>query len=144
MLVLRLPGQEDATMSVDAHATRPASEREQPDRGERRGRNCCSWNISLSIPPIPSHRASLPLLRSLLCCCSGWLLHPGASLLGCYWTALLGYWTILDNWGEKAKRRRTEGTGRMSYLKDIPRRAKNGFRENQQAPARRIGVAKKK
>jgi hypothetical protein len=29
------------------------------------------------------------------------------------------------------------------YLKDVPRRAKNGFRENTQAPARRVGAAKK-
>ncbi len=28
--------------------------------------------------------------------------------------------------------------------KDLPRRAKNGFRENTQAPARRIGAPKKK
>mmetsp|Transcript_21594 Transcript_21594/g.15447 ORF Transcript_21594/g.15447 Transcript_21594/m.15447 type:complete len:89 (-) Transcript_21594:60-326(-) len=33
------------------------------------------------------------------------------------------------NWAQKAKRRRTTGTGRMRYLKDMPRRAKNGFRE---------------
>lgn len=33
-----------------------------------------------------------------------------------------------DNWGQKAKRRRSEGTGRMSYLKTIARRLKNGFR----------------
>eukprot|EP01041_Mallomonas_annulata_P009730 gene9730-20234_t len=33
------------------------------------------------------------------------------------------------NWGEKAKRRRTTGTGRMRYMKTIPRRFKNGFRE---------------
>lgn len=32
-------------------------------------------------------------------------------------------------WGYKAKRRRTEGTGRMSYLKTLTRRFKNGFRE---------------
>lgn len=32
------------------------------------------------------------------------------------------------NWGQKAKRRRTTGTGRMKYLKDVPRRFKNGFR----------------
>ncbi|KAF8573592.1 hypothetical protein K439DRAFT_1374911, partial [Ramaria rubella] len=34
------------------------------------------------------------------------------------------------NWGEKAKRRKTTGTGRMRYLKDVSRRFKNGFREN--------------
>ena len=33
----------------------------------------------------------------------------------------------------KAMRRRTEGTGRMRTLKDMPRKAKNGFREGKQA-----------
>ncbi|KAJ8105018.1 hypothetical protein ONZ43_g7591 [Nemania bipapillata] len=32
-----------------------------------------------------------------------------------------------DNWSEKAKRRKTTGTGRMRYLKEVPRRFKNGF-----------------
>ena len=32
-------------------------------------------------------------------------------------------------WSEKAMRRRTQGTGRMRYMKSLPRRAKNGFRE---------------
>ncbi|KAK5998770.1 Ankyrin repeat domain-containing protein 50 [Cladobotryum mycophilum] len=31
------------------------------------------------------------------------------------------------NWSEKAKRRKTTGTGRMRYLKDVSRRFKNGF-----------------
>ncbi|KAF3068523.1 60S ribosomal protein L37 [Trichoderma lentiforme] len=31
------------------------------------------------------------------------------------------------NWSEKAKRRRTVGTGRTRYLKDVSRRFKNGF-----------------
>ncbi|KAI0870228.1 hypothetical protein GGS24DRAFT_505011 [Hypoxylon argillaceum] len=31
------------------------------------------------------------------------------------------------NWSEKAKRRKTVGTGRMRYLKEVPRRFKNGF-----------------
>ena len=33
------------------------------------------------------------------------------------------------NWSNKAKRRRTEGTGRMRYMKTLPRKFKNGFRE---------------
>lgn len=37
------------------------------------------------------------------------------------------------NWGAKAIRRKTTGTGRMRYLKDLPRRFKNGFREGTQA-----------
>ncbi|WFD02904.1 60S ribosomal protein L37A [Malassezia obtusa] len=31
-------------------------------------------------------------------------------------------------WGQKAIRRKTTGTGRMRYLKTVARRAKNGFR----------------
>jgi large subunit ribosomal protein L37e len=38
-------------------------------------------------------------------------------------------------WGQKAIRRRTTGTGRMRHLKEVPRKAKNGFR---------TGVATKK
>eukprot|EP00353_Schmidingerella_taraikaensis_P003418 CAMPEP_0185582420 /NCGR_PEP_ID=MMETSP0434-20130131/20693_1 /TAXON_ID=626734 ORGANISM="Favella taraikaensis, Strain Fe Narragansett Bay" /NCGR_SAMPLE_ID=MMETSP0434 /ASSEMBLY_ACC=CAM_ASM_000379 /LENGTH=88 /DNA_ID=CAMNT_0028201231 /DNA_START=25 /DNA_END=291 /DNA_ORIENTATION=- len=37
------------------------------------------------------------------------------------------------NWAAKAKRRRTQGTGRMRFLKHMPRRAKNGFREGTEA-----------
>lgn len=32
-------------------------------------------------------------------------------------------------WGAKAKRRRTQGTGRMQHMKHIPTKLKNGFRE---------------
>merc|ERR1719396_60609 len=45
-------------------------------------------------------------------------------------------------WSKKAKRRRAPGTGRMRYLKTIPRRAKNGFREGTTAPARKKNAAK--
>ncbi|KAL4924884.1 60S ribosomal eL37 domain-containing protein [Aspergillus undulatus] len=31
------------------------------------------------------------------------------------------------NWGEKAKRRKTTGSGRTSHLRDVHRRFKNGF-----------------
>ena len=37
------------------------------------------------------------------------------------------------NWGQKAKGRRTTGTGRMRYMKTMTRRFKNGFREGSQA-----------
>mmetsp|Transcript_29139 Transcript_29139/g.58191 ORF Transcript_29139/g.58191 Transcript_29139/m.58191 type:complete len:89 (-) Transcript_29139:34-300(-) len=37
------------------------------------------------------------------------------------------------NWSEKAKRRRTTGTGRMRHLKTMTRKFKNGFREGSQA-----------
>ncbi|KAF6237018.1 hypothetical protein HO173_004897 [Letharia columbiana] len=31
------------------------------------------------------------------------------------------------NWGMKAKRRKTTGTGRMRSMKEVPRKFKNGF-----------------
>jgi hypothetical protein len=40
----------------------------------------------------------------------------------------LGHELISDNWGAKAKRRKTTGTGRMRYLKTVARRFNNGFR----------------
>lgn len=33
------------------------------------------------------------------------------------------------NWGQKAKGRRTTGTGRMRFMKNMTRKFKNGFRE---------------
>lgn len=35
----------------------------------------------------------------------------------------------LDNWSVKAIRRKTTGTGRMRYLRHVPRRFKSNFRE---------------
>merc|ERR1739848_669794 len=46
------------------------------------------------------------------------------------------------NWAYKAKRRRTTGTGRMRYLKHMPRRFKNGFREGTIALKKRTSAAK--
>jgi len=33
------------------------------------------------------------------------------------------------NWATKAQRRRTTGSGRCRYIKNLPRRFKNGFQE---------------
>lgn len=41
------------------------------------------------------------------------------------------------NWGQKAIRRKTTGTGRTRHLKHMARRFKNGFREGTVAPARK-------
>lgn len=46
----------------------------------------------------------------------------------------------LDNWSQKALRRRTQGTGRMRYLKNVQRRFKNGFREGTQAVSKKAGT----
>jgi hypothetical protein len=35
--------------------------------------------------------------------------------------------TDTDNWSEKAKRRKTTGSGRMRYMKTVSRSFKNGF-----------------
>ncbi|XMA14986.1 hypothetical protein WAI453_007777 [Rhynchosporium graminicola] len=40
------------------------------------------------------------------------------------------------NWGEKAKRRKTTGTGRMRHMKGVPRRFKNGFQTGAPKDAR--------
>lgn len=45
----------------------------------------------------------------------------------------------VDNWAKKAIRRRTQGTGRMRYLKHVLRRAKNGFREGTKAKSVKRG-----
>ena len=45
------------------------------------------------------------------------------------------------NWSMKGLRRRTQGTGRMRYMKSLPRRFKNGFREGTQAPAKQTARA---
>ncbi|KAH8252299.1 hypothetical protein KR038_004420 [Drosophila bunnanda] len=37
------------------------------------------------------------------------------------------------NWSTKAMRRRTQGTGRMRYLKNLQRRFRNGLREGKPA-----------
>jgi large subunit ribosomal protein L37e len=42
---------------------------------------------------------------------------------------VLSLFKFADNWSVKAIGRKTTGTGRMSYLKTLPRRFKNGFRE---------------
>lgn len=47
---------------------------------------------------------------------------------------------ITVNWSEKGKRRKTTGTGRMRYLKDVSRRFKNGFQTG--APANSRGPSK--
>ncbi|EOA38685.1 hypothetical protein CARUB_v10010668mg, partial [Capsella rubella] len=40
------------------------------------------------------------------------------------------------NWSVKAIRRKTTGTGRMRYLRNVPRRFKTGFREGTEAKPR--------
>ena len=48
------------------------------------------------------------------------------------------------NYNVKAKGRRTQGTGRMRYLKTLPRRFKNGFREGTKAVSKRAVRSKNK
>ncbi|KAM0560988.1 hypothetical protein ACHAPJ_003488 [Fusarium lateritium] len=46
------------------------------------------------------------------------------------------------NWSEKAKRRKTVGTGRTRYLKDVSRRFKNGFQTGTPKGARGVTAEK--
>ena len=43
------------------------------------------------------------------------------------------------NWGKKMIRRKNEGTGRMRYMKTLPRKFKNGFREGVSARLFNLG-----
>lgn len=45
-----------------------------------------------------------------------------------------------DNWSVKAIRRKTTGTGRMRYLRHVPRRFKTNFREGELMWKRIIGI----
>lgn len=55
-----------------------------------------------------------------------------------FWSIWLirSFFLFTDNWSEKAKRRKTTGTGRCRYLKIVRRRFRNGFREGGQAKPR--------
>ncbi|KAK9130942.1 hypothetical protein Sjap_011429 [Stephania japonica] len=55
-------------------------------------------------------------------------------------TLRVGYANV-HNWSVKAIRRKTTGTGRMRYLRHLPRRFKSNFREGTQATPRIKGVA---
>ncbi|WOL05763.1 large subunit ribosomal protein L37e [Canna indica] len=48
---------------------------------------------------------------------------------------------VTDNWSVKAIRRKTTGTGRMRYLRHLPRRFKSNFREGTQATPRKTAAA---
>jgi large subunit ribosomal protein L37e len=59
---------------------------------------------------------------------------PAAKLRSClsfssppFPVLMLIFLSLTDEWGQKAKRRHTTGTGRMQYLKGVSRRFKNGF-----------------
>ena len=72
---------------------------------------------------------SVALARSLLPKCADvnnftCLIESFVCVLLCYCVSLLSMFLVA--WGRKALRRRTTGTGREKYLKDLPRRFKNG------------------
>jgi large subunit ribosomal protein L37e len=56
-------------------------------------------------------------------------------------TADMGSSPSTDNWSDKAKRRKTTGTGRMRYLADVSRRFKNGFQTGAPKGSRGINKA---
>ena len=51
------------------------------------------------------------------------------------------YTTHTVGWSEKARRRKTTGTGRISYLRIVQRRFTNGFREGTQAEPKKAVAA---
>ncbi|KAF9596676.1 hypothetical protein IFM89_012875 [Coptis chinensis] len=63
-------------------------------------------------------------------------------LLGFNWTTKkTNLMNVEDNWSVKAIRRKTTGTGRMKYMRHLPRRFKSNFREGTVAAPRTKGVA---
>ncbi len=82
----------------------------------------------LASTPLPSSPPSPPRpppfhSRAAGCACSH-ALTPACAQCGYPAAKLRSY-----NWGLKAKRRKTTGTGRCANLKSVHRRFKNGFRE---------------
>lgn len=90
----------------------------------------------------PVHHVAIPLLKSVNVrpsppppdYCQKNILHYMNSQL----THILH---ITDNWGMKAKRRKTTGTGRMRYMKDVPRKFKNGFQIGAPKGARGVSTS---
>jgi large subunit ribosomal protein L37e len=76
-----------------------------------------------SSPPSPLPRRLL-LARTLRLPARAARLTPACAQCGYPAAKLRSY-----NWGLKAKRRKTTGTGRCANLKSVHRRFKNGFRE---------------
>ena len=56
-------------------------------------------------------------------------------------TSRLTSFNLVDQWGKKAIRRKTTGTGRMRYLGTVSRKFKNGFRENTKAVSKKALAA---
>lgn len=82
-------------------------------------------------------RRSFHLQKSRCSACA----YPAARVRKCKFSVILFVcmcfdpmhcWLIstnVDNWSVKAIRRKTTGTGRMRYLRNLPRRFKSNFRE---------------
>lgn len=64
--------------------------------------------------------------------------YPAAKIRQCtpMLSLVMSQLTCLDNWSEKAKRRKTTGTGRLRHLKDVSRHYKNGFQTGSPKNAR--------
>lgn len=69
--------------------------------------------------------------------CKSALPCPGPHIISYVVVLLINFYPYVDNWSVKAKRRKTTGTGRMSHLKVVRRRFRNGFREGTQAKSKK-------
>ncbi|KAJ0030519.1 hypothetical protein Pint_12786 [Pistacia integerrima] len=58
-----------------------------------------------------------------------------------YFVVFFTFGCLFNNWSVKAIRRKTTGTGRMRYLRHVPRRFKSNFREGTEAAPRKKNVA---
>ncbi|KAG8388339.1 hypothetical protein BUALT_Bualt02G0115400 [Buddleja alternifolia] len=83
-------------------------------------------------------RRSFHLQKSRCSACA----YPAARKRTCQMPASVDdHCTSVDNWSVKAIRRKTTGTGRMRYLRNVPRRFKTNFREGTQAAPRNKAAA---
>ena len=85
-------------------------------------------NVAQAFKNIPAHHAAIPLRRLED------VSSPSSVKAMFAFSKTLTRWT--DNWGEKAKRRKTTGTGRMRSLKLVARKFKNGFQKGAPKGAR--------
>ncbi|KAK4410555.1 60S ribosomal protein L37 [Sesamum angolense] len=81
-------------------------------------------------PQLPPTEEPLCSLR-LPCC-------PEEDMYGVF---PFSFFFLINNWSVKAIRRKTTGTGRMRYLRHVPRRFKTNFREGTQAAPRKKAAA---
>ncbi|PPS08585.1 hypothetical protein GOBAR_AA12065 [Gossypium barbadense] len=107
----------------------------EPEALEREGTRLILSAFDVDVEASISKRAVAVLVAILPAASENLNLDEG-------WQIKVFFFLDLDNWSMKAIRRKTTGTGRMRYLRHVPRRFKTGFREGTEAaPRKKAAVA---